>query len=97
MHVHVAGRSVGGDRVDKLRWRNAEPTVPARTTSLTVQVWGAGGGCTKVPKHTEETKAASEELLKKFPLIKVEGEGAGGLNFPSVSFRILAIYLIGAK
>ena len=61
------------------------------------------------PIHEEEVVAASEELMKKFPLIKVEFEGgliltpalkvqlAAGLNFPSNSARVLFLYLIGGK
>lgn len=61
------------------------------------------------PFREEEENPASEELMKKFPLIKVEIEGgviltpalkvqvAGGLNFPSNSMRILFLYLIGGK
>lgn len=71
-----------------------------------------GGQGTNVltPFHNEEDNPASEELMKKFPLIKVEIEGgviltpalkvqiAGGLNFPSTNgVRVLFLYLIGGK
>jgi hypothetical protein len=70
---------------------------------------GPGGGTNVlVPFHTEEDKPVAEELIKTFPLIKVEVQGAiilssafkikvgGGLNFPaSNSFRVAAVYLIG--
>jgi hypothetical protein len=60
------------------------------------------------PYHRVETLLAKDELLPYFPLFKLEAEGAvklapglklqvaGGVNFPSVSFRIGAVYLIGA-
>jgi hypothetical protein len=59
--------------------------------------------------HSEETQTAKEELLPLFPLLKVEAAGAviltpslklqiaGGLNFPSRSFRTGVVYLIGAR
>ena len=67
------------------------------------------GSMVNVPLHESEELAASEELMKKFPLIKVEFEGgliltpalkvqmAAGLNFPSNSARVLFLYLIGGK
>ena len=70
---------------------------------------GFGGTNVLTPVHEEEESPASEELMKKFPLIKVEIEGgviltpalklqvAGGLNFPSNSVRVLVLYLIGGK
>lgn len=60
-------------------------------------------------QRSEETNPASEELLKVFPLVKVEAVGAlilheslkvkvaGGLNFPGTGVRVLATYLIGAR
>jgi len=59
--------------------------------------------------HEEETLLAKDELLPVFPLFKLEAAGAiivapglklqvaGGLNFPAYSFRVGAVYLIGAK
>ena len=70
---------------------------------------GQGGTNVLVPIHEEEENPASEELMKKFPLIKIEVEGgliltpalkvqiAGGLNFPSNSVRVGLLYLIGGK
>ena len=67
------------------------------------------GSMVLLPQHEQEDKPAAEELMKKFPLIKVELEGgviltpalklqvAGGLNFPSNSMRVLFLYLIGGK
>jgi hypothetical protein len=62
-----------------------------------------------VPFHSEETFTAKDDLAPLFPLVKLEAEGAviltpalklkiaGGLNFPSVSFRTGVVYLIGAR
>jgi hypothetical protein len=67
------------------------------------------GRVTLVPYHTEETFTAKEELMPLFPLAKLEAEGAiiltpalklkiaGGLNFPSTSFRTGVVYLLGAR
>ena len=67
------------------------------------------GRVTLSPVHTEETQTAKDELLPLFPLAKLEAEGAviltpalklqiaGGLNFPSRSFRTGVVYLIGAR
>ena len=62
-----------------------------------------------VQRHEEEVKLANDELFLFRLLIKLEAEGAitvargvkvkiaGGLNFPSVGFRVGVVYLIGAK
>lgn len=67
------------------------------------------GVITATPTHTETLEPAADKLLKTFPLLKVEAEGAvlvapglklkvaGGLNFPSYSVRVLAMYLFGSK
>lgn len=67
------------------------------------------GRVTLSPVHSEETQTAKEELMPLFPLLKVEAEGAiiltpalklqiaGGLNFPSRSFRTGVVYLLGAR
>ena len=67
------------------------------------------GRVTLSPVHTEDTQTAKDELLPLFPLAKLEAEGAviltpalklqiaGGLNFPSRSFRTGVVYLIGAR
>jgi hypothetical protein len=59
------------------------------------------------PFHTVETTPASEELMKYFPLIKIEAVGsfilthslkvkvAGGVNFPAYSTRVMAVYFFG--
>jgi hypothetical protein len=75
-----------------------------------VFVPGPGGGTVRVNNnHTEETNKAEDELLPMFPLLKVELMGAviatpavkikvaGGLNFPGTGFRVLGVYLFGAK
>jgi len=66
------------------------------------------GRVTVVPTHTVETKDAATELFPKFPLIKIELEGAavitpalkatisGGLNFPGMGMRAGLVYLFGA-
>jgi len=61
------------------------------------------------PFHEVEVNPAKDELLPFFPIFKLEAEGdivvapglkvkiAGGMNFPSVSMRVGAMYLFGAK
>jgi hypothetical protein len=60
-------------------------------------------------EHVEERSPASEEILPVLPLLKVELMGAviatpalkikvaGGVNFPGTGFRVLGVYLFGAK
>jgi hypothetical protein len=67
------------------------------------------GRVTLTPVHSEETQTAKDELLPLFPLAKLEAQGAviltpalklqiaGGLNFPSRSFRTGVVYLLGAR
>jgi len=71
---------------------------------------GPGGGTVRIVNtHREETNPAEDELLPVFPLLKVELMGAliatpavkikvaGGLNFPGTGFRVLGVYLFGAR
>jgi hypothetical protein len=71
---------------------------------------GPGGGTVQLRNnHTEETNKAEDELLAMFPLAKIELMGAiiatpavkikvaGGLNFPGSGFRVMGVYLFGAK
>jgi hypothetical protein len=75
-----------------------------------VFVPGPGGGTVRINNnHTEETNTAEDELLPIFPLAKIELMGAviatpavkikvaGGLNFPGSGFRVMGVYLFGAK
>jgi hypothetical protein len=71
---------------------------------------GPGGGTVQLRNnHTEETNNAEDELLPIFPLAKIELMAAviatpavkikvaGGLNFPGSGFRVMGVYLFGAK
>jgi hypothetical protein len=71
---------------------------------------GPGGGSVQiVNRHEEETNPAEDELLPVFPMLKIELMGAviatpavkikvaGGLNFPGAGFRVLGVYLFGAR
>jgi hypothetical protein len=71
---------------------------------------GPGGGVFQIfNRHEEETIPVEDELLSVFPLFKIELMGAviatpavkikvaGGLNFPGAGFRVLGIYLFGAR
>jgi hypothetical protein len=71
---------------------------------------GPGGGSSRiVNRHSEETLGAEDELLPVFPLFKIELMGAiiatpavkikvaGGTNFPGVGFRVVGVYLFGAR
>jgi hypothetical protein len=67
------------------------------------------GQATVVPTHTVENNDAKDELVPKFPLMKLEVEGSaiitpslkakisGGLNFPGVGMRVGLVYLFGAN
>jgi hypothetical protein len=67
------------------------------------------GQATVVPTHVVENRKAADELLPKFPLLKLEVEGAaiitpalkakvsGGLNFPGVGMRVGLVYLFGSN
>jgi len=75
-----------------------------------VFVPGPGGGTFRIVNvHEEETNPVEDELLSVFPLVKLELMGAviaapsfkikvaGGLNFPGTGFRVLGVYLFGAR
>jgi len=75
-----------------------------------VFVPGPGGGTVRINNnHTEESNTAEDELLPIFPLVKLELMGAviatpaikikvaGGLNFPGSGFRVMGVYLFGAR
>jgi hypothetical protein len=69
-----------------------------------------GGGTTRIVNvHEEERNPVEDELLSVFPMAKIELMGAvigtpavkikvaGGLNFPGTGFRVLGVYLFGAR
>ncbi len=75
-----------------------------------VFVPGPGGGTTRIVNvHEEERNPVEDELLSVFPMAKIELMGAviampavkikvaGGFNFPGTGFRVLGVYLFGAK
>lgn len=68
------------------------------------------GGTTRIVNvHEEERNPVEDELLSVFPMAKIELMGAviatpavkikvaGGMNFPGSGFRVLAVYLFGAR
>jgi hypothetical protein len=69
-----------------------------------------GGGTTRIVNvHEEERNPVEDELMSVFPMAKIELMGAviaapavkikaaWGFNFPGNGFRVLAVYLIGAR
>ena len=98
------GMTVGGG-IASVKGQVVETTEGVEARGFNPQT----GRVTLAPFRTEETLTAKDEMLPLFPLAKLEAQGsviltpalkvqiAGGLNFPSRSFRTGVVYLLGAR